>query len=218
MQLRFHKEIRIPVKNTILEGELSIPENAKAIVIFSHGSGRSRINTRNRMIAHYLQQKNIGTLLFDLLTEEEDMHYYNRFDIDLLAKRLIAVTEWVEMEPAATEDCRLGYFGAGTGTAAALKAGAFLPQIGAIVSRGGRPDLAIDIMEDMEIPTLLIVGSLDQEVLKFNKEAFNSLIGEKKLEVIDGATHLFEEEGKMEKVCELATSWFLKHLRPVILE
>ena len=105
------------------------------------------------------------------------MHYYNRFDIDLLTKRLIAATEWLEMEAV---DCRLGYFGAGTGAAAALKAGAFLPQIGAIVSRGGRPDLAIDIMEDMEIPVLLIAGSLDKEILNFNKEAFNSLTGEKK--------------------------------------
>lgn len=217
MQLRLHKDVRIPVKKTILEGELSIPSNAKSIIIFSHGSGSSRMNTRNHAIANYLQQKNIGTLLFDLLTEEEDMHYYNRYDIDLLTKRLIASTEWLEMDPA-TADCRLGYFGAGTGSAAALKAAAFLPQIGAIVSRGGRPDLAMDIMEDLETPTLLIVGSLDEEVLKFNKEAFTSLIGEKKLEIIEGATHFFEEDGKMEKVCELAAGWFQKHLRPVIFE
>ena len=214
MQLRLHKEVIIPVKKTILDGDLVIPVKAKSIVIFSHGSGSSRMNTRNRMIAHYLQQQNIGTLLFDLLTEEEDMHYYNRFDIDILTKRLIAATEWLEMEAAAA-DCRFGYFGAGTGAAAALKAGAFLSQIGAIVSRGGRPDLAIDIMEDMEIPVLLIAGSLDKEILNFNKEAFNSLTGEKKLEVIEGASHFFEEPGKMEKVCELATAWFLNHLQPL---
>jgi len=218
MQFRFHKKVRIPVKNKILlEGELGIPLTATSIVIFSHGRGHERMNAVNRMIVNYLQQKNIGTLLFDLLTEEEDIHFYNRYDIDVLTKRLIAATEWLEMEPAAA-DCRLGYYGVDTGAAAALKAAAFIPQIGAIVSRSGTPDLAMDIMEDMEIPILLIVGSLDEDGLKYNQEAFNSIIGEKKLERIAGASQTFEEAGSMQKVCELTSSWFLHHLQPIIQE
>ena len=132
-----------------------------------------------QMITHYLQQKSIGTLLFDLLSQDEDLHFYNRFDIDLLTTRLIAATEWLEMEPAAAT-CRLGFFATGTYAAAALKAAAILPQIGAIVSMNGKPELVPDIMEDLETPVLLIVESEDPEILKFNKEAMFNLIGEKK--------------------------------------
>lgn len=214
MDIRFHKEVSIPIGKVTVEGELIIPLKSKAIVIFSHGSGSGRFSTRNRAVAKYLQQKNMGTLLLDLLTPEEDKLYSNRFDIDLLTKRLAGATEWLERLPAA-KDCRIGYFGASTGAASALKAAAYLPGISAVVSRGGRPDLAMDVLEKVEAPTLLIAGSLDYDVLQLNKEAYIQLNCEKKLEVIDGATHLFEESGTMEKVCEKAGEWFEKYLQPV---
>ena len=214
MDLRFHKEVSIPVGKLTVQGELIIPLKAKAIVIFSHGSGSSRFSKRNQMVAKYLNEKNLGTLLFDLLTEEEDKHYPNRFNIDLLTKRLVGATEWLEELPAA-KDCRIGYFGASTGAASALKAAAILPHISAVVSRGGRPDLAMDELKNVEAPTLLIVGSLDYDVLQLNKEAYIQLGCEKKFEVIQGASHLFEEQGMMEKVCELAAAWFEKYLQPV---
>jgi putative phosphoribosyl transferase len=213
MDFRFHKEINISVGKVTLKGALSIPLRAKAIIIFSHGSG-SRLSTRNQMVAGYLQEKNFGTLLFDLLTEEEDKHYHNRFDIDLLTKRLAGATEWLERLPAA-KDCRIGYFGASTGAASALKAAAILSQIGAVVSRGGRPDLVMDDLHHVEAPTLLIVGSLDYDVLELNKEAYIQLECEKKLEVIEGASHLFEETGMMENVCAKASAWFEKYLNTV---
>jgi dienelactone hydrolase len=214
MDLRFHNEVDIPVGKVILKGELTIPFTAKAIVVFSHGSGSSRFSKRNQMVAHYLQSKNFGTLLFDLLTEEEDIHYQFRFDIELLTKRLAGATEWLERLPAA-KNCRIGFFGASTGAASALKAAAKLKHIEAVVSRGGRPDLAMDDLHKVEAPTLLIVGKLDYDVLQLNKEAYTHLTCEKKLEVIDGATHLFEEAGKMEIVCELAAEWFKNYLVPV---
>ena len=155
--------------------------------------------------------------MFDLLTEEEDLHYQNRFNIDLLTKRLAGATEWLERLPAA-KDCRIGYFGASTGAASALKAAAVSPHINAVVSRGGRPDLAMDDLHRVEAPTLLIVGSLDYDVLQLNKEAYMQLECEKKLEVVEGATHLFEESGKMEIVSELAGNWFEKYLNPVTIE
>jgi dienelactone hydrolase len=214
MNLRFHNEVNIPVGKIILEGELVIPLKAESIIIFSHGSGSSRFSPRNQMVAKYLHKKKLGTLLFDLLTEEEDKHYNNRFDIELLTRRLAGATEWLEGLPAA-KDCGIGFFGASTGAASALKAAAYLPDIGAVVSRGGRPDLAMDNLPDVEAPTLLIVGSLDYEVLKLNQAAYMQLECEKKLEVIEGATHLFEEEGTMEKVCEIAAAWFEKYLQPI---
>ena len=217
MDLRFHKEVSIPVGKVTVQGELIIPLKAKAIIIFSHGSGSSRFSKRNQMVAKYLNEKNFGTLLFDLLTEEEDKDYHNRFDIDLLTKRLAGATEWLEELPAA-KDCRIGYFGASTGAASALKAAAILPQINAVVSRGGRPDLAMDDLHHVEAPTLLIVGSLDYDVLQLNKEAYIQLECEKKLEVVEGATHLFEEPGKMENVSELAGNWFEKYLNTVTME
>jgi dienelactone hydrolase len=216
MDLRFHNEVDIPVGKVILKGELTIPFTAKAIVVFSHGSGSSRFSKRNQMVAHYLQSKNFGTLLFDLLTEEEDKHYQFRFDIELLTKRLAGATEWLERLPAA-KDSRIGFFGASTGAASALKAAAYLPNIGAVVSRGGRPDLVMDNLPDVEAPTLLIVGSLDYEVLKLNLEAYQQLECEKKLDVIEGATHLFDEPGMLEKVCEIAFAWFEKYLQPTAI-
>lgn len=211
MDFRLNRETGIPLGNVTVQGELIIPLRANAIVVFSHGSGSSRFSSRNRQVARYLQEKNIGTLLFDLLTEEEDEDYSNRFDITLLSKRLAGATEWLEGLPAAKE-CRIGYFGASTGAASALRAAAYLPQIGAVVSRGGRPDLAIDVLPVVQAPTLLIVGSLDHEVVEMNKEAYAKLQCEKRLELVEGATHLFEEPGKMEIVSELAAHWFEKHL------
>jgi putative phosphoribosyl transferase len=217
MDLRFYKEVSIPVGKVTVQGELIIPMKAKAIIIFSHGSGSSRFSKRNQMVTKYLHEKNFGTLLFDLLTEEEDQHYHNRFNIDLLTKRLAGATEWLK-ELRTTKDCRIGYFGASTGAASALKAAAILPHIDAVVSRGGRPDLVMDILKNVKAPTLLIVGSLDYDVLQLNKEAYIQLECEKKLEVVEGATHLFEEPGKMENVSELASNWFEKYLNMVTIE
>lgn len=213
MEFKFHKEVSIPVGKTTLSGELIIPGGAGAIIVFSHGSGSSRFSKRNQQVARYLHGKNFGTLLFDLLTEKEDQHYQNRFDISLLTKRLAGATEWLERFPAG-KDCRIGYFGASTGAASALRAASVLSQVSAIVSRGGRPDLAMDDLKNVEAPTLLIVGSLDYDVLELNKEAYIQLECEKKLEVVQGASHLFEEQGKMEEVCELAGEWFEKYLQP----
>ncbi|HVZ98523.1 MAG TPA: dienelactone hydrolase family protein [Chitinophagaceae bacterium] len=212
MDYRFNKEVLIPVRNITLRGELTIPLKATSIIIFSHGSGSSRLSPRNKMVAERLHEKNFGTLLFDLLTPEEDHHYRNRFDIELLTKRLIGATEWLEKLPAA-KDCKIGYFGASTGAASALKAASYLPQIDAIVSRGGRPDLALESLPNVTAPALLIVGSLDYDVLKLNEEAFSGIGGTKKLEIVEGATHLFEESGMMEQVIDLAVAWFQKYLQ-----
>lgn len=213
MELHFYRGANIPVGKVTLKGELFIPVHGKNIIVFSHGSGSGRLSKRNQAVANYLHERQFGTLLFDLLTEEEDLLYRNRFDIDLLTRRLAGATEWLEKLPAA-RDCRIGYFGASTGAASALKAASYLPQIAAVVSRGGRPDLAMDNLPLVEAPTLLIVGSLDRDVLKLNKEAYIQLGGEKKLEVVEGATHLFEEPGKMEMVSKLAANWFEKYLQP----
>ncbi|HET6766420.1 MAG TPA: alpha/beta hydrolase [Chitinophagaceae bacterium] len=217
MDFRFHKEVTIPVKEVKLKGDLIIPVKATAIIIFSHGSGSSRLSSRNQRVARYLHQKNFGTLLFDLLTEAEDSNYQNRFDIELLTKRLIGATEWLQKQPVA-KDCRFGYFGASTGAASALKAASYLPQIDAVVSRGGRPDLAMDSLGIMDAATLLIVGAMDFDVLRLNKEAYIQLSCEKKLEIVEGATHLFEEPGKMEEVAMLAGNWFEKYLHPIIVK
>jgi putative phosphoribosyl transferase len=211
MDFRFHREVNVPVHKAMLNGELIIPVKAHAIVIFSHGSGSSRFSSRNKMVASYLHEKNFGTLLFDLLTEEEDKQYHNRFNIELLAKRLAGATVWLETLPTA-KNCRIGFFGASTGAASALKAAAVLSQIYAVVSRGGRPDLAMGDLRSVEAPTLLIVGSLDYDVLPLNEAAYEQLQCPKKLEVVEGATHLFEEPGKMSIVSELAANWFEKCL------
>ena len=211
MKTHFHNEVKIPVGEILLDGELVIPSDTKGIIIFSHGSGSSRFSKRNRQVAGYLEKNNFGTLLFDLLTVNEDQVYSNRFDIDLLAKRLAGATEWLEKYPVA-KDYRIGYFGASTGAASALKAAAFLPQIGAVVCRGGRPDLAMNELHLLTAPTLLIVGSLDQDVLQLNIKAYLEMNGVKKLNVVEGATHLFEEPDKMEIVADLAVNWFKKYL------
>ena len=201
----------IAVDGVQLKGDLFIPEQAEAIVIFSHGSGSSRHSVRNRAVARYLQEKQIGTLLFDLLTEEEDQDYSMRFDIDLLTRRLVAVTRWLEQLPAA-KDCRIGYFGASTGAASALKAAAVAEQVAAVVSRGGRPDMAAESLPAVAAPTLLIVGSLDTQVLALNRMALEQLVCTKELAIVQGATHLFEEYGTLDEVMKLASAWFEKYL------
>jgi putative phosphoribosyl transferase len=205
-------EIDIPVDEFILKGNLTIPKNANSIVIFSHGSGSSRFSTRNNFVARILNQSNIATLLTDLLTMEEDEIYENRFDIELLTQRLIAVTYYASELPT-LKKLPVGYFGASTGAASALKAAARLEHmVKAIVSRGGRPDLALDDLKLIEAPTLLIVGSRDHVVIELNEQAYKYLTCYKKLEIIDGATHLFEEPGKLEEVAYLASKWFTEHI------
>ena len=188
-----------------------IPAGATAIIIFAHGSGSSHRSPRNRKVAAVLQDAGFGTLLFDLLTPEEDEEYANRFEVHLLAARLGSVTQWLETKPEA-RDCRLGYFGASTGAAAALIAASRLPRIGAVVSRGGRVDLAVDAIPKVQAPTLFIVGELDAQVLALNKMAFDILQCPRKLEIVNGATHLFEEPGAMDRVCALASDWFKQYL------
>ncbi|WP_078671125.1 dienelactone hydrolase family protein [Chitinophaga eiseniae] len=210
---RFNEIVKIPVDNKLLEGELIIPEKAESVIIFCHGSGSSRFSPRNRAVASKLREHNFGTLLFDLLTKEEDAaDYYTRFNIQLLGNRLIDVTKWLDNLLHA-DHCKLGYFGASTGAAAALSAAAALPQIHAIVSRGGRPDLAADVLSKITAPTLLIVGSLDHDVIACNRFAYERLQGPKKLLIIEGAGHLFEEGNAMDKVAEDAVRWFNLYLQ-----
>jgi pimeloyl-ACP methyl ester carboxylesterase len=207
----FNKEVDIPVGELMLKGDLFIPLNVKGIIIFSHGSGSSRCSVRNIKVATYLQQLDFGTLLFDLLTLNEEESRSNRFDIELLSFRLKQAVLWLEKFPPAL-GCNLGVFGASTGAASALKVASTSHQISALVLRGGRPDLAFDSLQKVRSPTLLIVGGLDSDVIKLNQEAFNSLNCTKKLEIIDGATHLFEEPGKLDIVSKLASDWFDTYL------
>lgn len=217
MKWKFHSEVRIDAENTWLKGDLFIPMGANSIIIFSHGSGSSRLSPRNKMVAEFLHKKHFGTLLLDLLSEEEDSHYQNRFNIELLSRRLIQATQWLRRQNVSW-GLPIGYFGASTGAASALNAAARLGNIGAVVSRGGRPDLATErFLKDLKTPTLLIVGSRDFDVLHLNQEAYSLLTAEKHLEIINGASHLFEEQGAMEQVCELATAWFEKYLQPVTI-
>jgi len=209
---QFKEEVQIPVDEIILTGDLSIPENAKGIVVFAHGSGSSRRSSRNKFVAGVLQEAGFSTLLFDLLTVEEDQNHSMRFDIDLLTDRLIKVTDWLKQEPL-TADQSIGYFGASTGAAATLKAAAALGDIiSAVVSRGGRPDLAAPLLEEVKTPTLLIVGGLDTEVIRLNELAFATLRVKKEIRIIAGASHLFEEPGKLEEVALLAMGWFNRYL------
>ena len=210
--------VKIPAGTALLEGALSIPTHAQGLVVFAHGSGSSRLSPRNNFVAQTLRQAGIGTLLLDLLTAKEDATYATRFDIDLLVDRLLVTTEWLQgrlgqSEQAQgivpTKDLAIGYFGASTGAAAALKLAALLGTlIRAIVSRGGRPDLAGEALSLVHSPTLLIVGGNDHTVLQLNQHAYERLAGEKQLVVIPGATHLFEEPGALEEVARLATEWF----------
>lgn len=206
------KQVRIPSGTIRLEGECVIPPTAEGVVLFAHGSGSSRLSPRNAFVARVLRQRSIGTLLFDLLTESEDQVYETRFDIALLTQRLIDATEWLSAEPF-VRGMRLGYFGASTGAAAALLAAAQLgPRISAVVSRGGRPDLAIDALPQVVTPTRLIVGGSDLTVLELNRQAYVRLTAEKDLSVIPGATHLFEEPGALEEAARLAADWFALYL------
>ena len=209
-------EIQIPAGRAVFSGNLTIPENAVALVLFAHGSGSSRHSPRNRFVARTLNRAGLGTLLFDLLTPEEealDVHTReHRFNISLLAERLVHVTKWARQQQE-TRDLRIGYFGSSTGGAAALVAAAELPQdVGAVVSRGGRPDLAADALPRVQAPTLLIVGGNDDIVIELNEMARDQMRCEVRMEIIPGATHLFEEAGALEQVAKLASDWFVDHL------
>jgi dienelactone hydrolase len=206
----------IPCGDVLLDGLLHVPHRAKGIVIFAHGSGSSRLSPRNQYIANELLQENFSTLLFDLLTQAEDtidsktMEF--RFDIPFLSKRLITVTEWV-INHSKLQRLPIGYFGASTGGGAALMAATVMPTyVRAIVSRGGRPDLAGFVLPEVKAATLLIVGGDDEVVIELNKKAYSQLQCIKKMEIIPNATHLFEEPGKLEEVSRLAMLWFQKYL------
>jgi len=204
--------VAIPMDADVHEGALIVPPGAKGLVLFAHGSGSGRLSPRNNYVASVLRDSGVATLLFDLLTEKEDRIYANRFDIDLLTQRLQLATEWVKQQ-AATRHLAIGYFGASTGAAAALKAAAALgPVIRAVVSRGGRPDLALDDLARVQAPTLLIVGGNDDVVIELNRKAYRELRAEKELMIIPGATHLFEEPGTLEQVATAAAHWFRRHL------
>jgi pimeloyl-ACP methyl ester carboxylesterase len=206
------EEIDIPLLSIHLKGDLVIPDKAIGIVVFAHGSGSSRFSPRNKLVAELMQQHGIGTLLFDLLTEEEDQIYENRFNIDLLVSRLIEATEWLSQHKV-SKGLPIAYFGASTGAASALRAAAFFGKnIKAVVSRGGRPDLALSVLHLVTAPTLLIVGQLDVPVIKMNKLAFDQLDSIKEMKIIPGASHLFEEPGKLGEVADLAIEWFEKYL------
>lgn len=206
------REVTIPAGTRRLEGILSLPAGASGIVVFAHGSGSGRFSPRNNYVAEVLQQAGLATLLLDLLEPDEADDRHKVFDIALLAERLQAASDWLAGEPA-TRSLPLGYFGASTGAAAALVAAARKPQaVAAVVSRGGRPDLAWDDLPAVETPTLLLVGSRDEQVLELNEQALAQLAGLKQLVVIPGATHLFPEPGTLEEVARLAAHWFQRHL------
>ncbi len=208
----FSKLAKIPVNGVELEGMLVVRPAAWGIVLFAHGSGSSRHSPRNNFVAETLRAAGIGTLLMDLLTQREDAVYQTRFDIDLLSWRLERATQWLMEEPPA-QSLDIGYFGASTGAAAALNAAATLgSSIGAVVSRGGRPDLAMAALGSVQAPTLLIVGALDDVVIELNRKAYEKLEAEKHLAIVPGATHLFEEPGTLQEVARLAAAWFGRHL------
>lgn len=213
---RAEREVEVRTGDAVLAGTLAVPDGAKGVVLFAHGSGSSRHSSRNRFVAEQLQRGGLATLLIDLLTEEEEAvdirTRHLRFDIGLLARRLAGATGWLEEHPA-TADLRIGLFGASTGGGAAVVAAAERPDaIAAVVSRGGRPDLACEALPRVQTPTLLIVGGDDRPVIGMNREAMAQMSAPVKLEIVPGATHLFEEPGKLEVVAELARDWFLQHL------
>ena len=208
--------VRVPTGSVTLEGNLTLPEQSRGIVLFAHGSGSSRHSPRNRYVARLLNEAKLATLLIDLLTLHEEVIDARtaqlRFDIDLLAERLVDATDWLTQFPD-TKDLRIGYFGASTGAAAALAAAALRPDpVGAIVSRGGRPDLAGAALIRVRAPTLLIVGENDKQVIQLNRAALAQLRCEKQLVIVPGATHLFEEPGALDVVARLARDWFERHL------
>ena len=203
--------VQIGVANGTLEGDLAMPAGVQSVVIFAHGSGSSRHSARNQHVAEQLQQAGFGTLLMDLLTPaEESVDVYtreHRFDIPLLASRVVLATDWLRDQPQ-YGSLKIGYFGASTGAAAALVAAAERSEVAAVVSRGGRPDLAGDSLRLLKTPTLLIVGGDDTEVIALNRAAYDQMSCEKRLEIVAGASHLFEEPGTLEQVARLATEWF----------
>src|SRR5213595_1261211 len=208
-------EVQIQAGRAVLSGDLTIPKNAVALVLFVHGSGSSRHSPRNQFVAHTLNDAGLATLLFDLLTpDEESTDRYtreHRFNIGVLAERLLHATKWAKRQEE-TRDLRVGYFGSSTGGAAALVATAEISEdVGAVVSRGGRPDLAGDALPKVKAPTLLIVGGNDDIVIELNEMALSRMHCEAKLVIIPGATHLFEEPGALDRVAKLATDWFLRH-------
>ncbi len=205
-------EVDITLDSVTLPGILAVPPKAAGLVVFAHGSGSSRLSPRNAFMAEVIQARNIGTLLFDLLTEEEDILYDNRFDIDLIANRLLGATDWLRARPEAAS-LPLGYFGASTGAAAALKAAVHESRVRAIVSRGGRPDLALDVLPRIRAATLLIVGARDTIVIDLNRHAYSKLQSEKRMEIVPDASHLFEEPGTLDVAAQLAADWFKEHLR-----
>lgn len=206
--------VHIPIATAVLAGNLDIPDGAAGIVVFAHGSGSSRHSPRNRFVAHSLREAGVGTLLIDLLTSEEEQRDLEtgeyRFDIPLLADRLCGIVDWLAENPR-TAAMTVGLFGSSTGAAAALIAAAERPRIAAIVSRGGRVDLANDVFSDVHAPTLMLVGGLDEPVLRLNEKAARVLRGSK-LVIIPGATHLFEEPGALDEVARQAALWFWQHL------
>lgn len=210
--------VHVSAAGVVLEGDLVIPAEARGLVLFAHGSGSSRHSVRNRFVAAALREGRLATLLIDLLTREEEsvdlLTAHLRFDIGLLAKRLIAATDWLKANPA-TAALKIGYFGASTGAGAALVAAAQRPDaVGAVVSRGGRPDLGGPYLAEVRAPTLLIVGGDDVPVIGMNEEAMAKMRCQVELEIVPGATHLFHEPGALERVAELARGWFLAHLAP----
>jgi pimeloyl-ACP methyl ester carboxylesterase len=220
MSVDLERAVRIDTDGVALEGDLLIPEGAHALVLFAHGSGSSRFSPRNRYVARLLNKRRLATLLVDLLTPEEEerdtmpgpMQARLRFDINLLADRLVGTTDWAAREPA-TQRLPFGYFGASTGAAAALVAAALrADRVGAVVSRGGRPDLADVALRDVRAPTLLIVGGNDPQVLELNRMALKLMSCVRQLAIVPGAGHLFEEPGALDEVARLARDWFLRHL------
>lgn len=211
---QIERAVRIPPIG--LEGDLVVPENSAGIVVFAHGSGSSRQSSRNRYVAGALRQGSLGTLLMDLLTRDEEAvdlrTAHLRFDIPLLAERLVHATDWLLAQPE-TRELKIGYFGASTGGGAALVAAARRPgRVGAIVSRGGRPDLAKASLAEVRAPTLLIVGGDDVPVIEMNRSAYQDLTCEKEMQIVPGASHLFEEPGALEQVADFARRWFERHL------
>ena len=209
-------EVRIPAGRATLDGNLTVVDQAIGLILFAHGSGSSRHSPRNQFVARTLNKAGLATLLFDLLTPEEEsldlQTREHRFDIGLLAERLVQATKWTKQQ-AETRDLRIGYFGSSTGAAAALIAAANLPdEIGAVVSRGGRPDLAGEALPKVKAPTLLIVGGEDHVVIGLNEQARAQMKCECKIQIVPDATHLFEEPGTLEQVAKLASDWFVRHL------
>jgi pimeloyl-ACP methyl ester carboxylesterase len=209
--------VHVPASSVTLEGNLLIPSRATGVVLFAHGSGSSRFSSRNRSVAQVLREGGMGTLLLDLLTQEEELvdtrTAHLRFDIELLADRLVAAVQWLAREEA-TERFKVGLFGASTGAGAALVAAARLPdRISAIVSRGGRPDLAGVALPNVKAPTLLIVGGEDKPVIQMNQQAYERMTAPREIVIVPGAAHLFEEPGALETVARLARDWFLRYLR-----